>query len=153
VPTSSTSSRDCDGAGYLSSSAVLWLLVLLRDSSSVNGTICRFSAVHLHTSQQYWDYNQHIRITTGKNKLITDNIIICSVLAKPFDTTHKRGSRHCHLLTGYSTILVHQRVFDCKYLSCKIRLNESNYVFILFIFNLYCLVNIQQLCHNSSHCD
>jgi len=28
-----------------------------------------------------------------------------------------------------------------------------NYVFILLIFHLYCLVNIQQPCHNSSHCD
>jgi len=28
-----------------------------------------------------------------------------------------------------------------------------NYVFILLVFNLYCLVNIQQHCHNSSHCD
>ena len=42
---------------------------------------------------------------------------------------------------------------DCKYLSCKIRFNVLNYVFILSIFNLYCLVNIQQQCHNSSHCD
>ena len=24
---------------------------------------------------------------------------------------------------------------------------------ILFIFNIYCLVNIQQHCHNSRHCD
>ena len=46
-----------------------------------------------------------------------------------------------------------QRVFDCKYLSCKICFNVLNYVFIVFIFNLYCLVNIQQRCHNSSHCD
>ena len=50
---------------------------------------------------------------------------------------------------------IHQRVFDCKYLSCKICFNVLNCVFILFIFNLYlyCLVNIQQHCHNSSHCD
>ena len=64
---------------------------------------------------------------------------------------HNPGSRHCHLAIGHCTIL--QRVLDCKYLSCKICFNVLNYVFILFIFNLYCLVNIQQHCHNSSHCD
>jgi len=63
---------------------------------------------------------------------------------------HGPGSRHCHLAIEYCTI--RQRVFDCKYLSCKICFNVLNYVFILFIFNLYCLVKIQQ-CHNSSHCD
>ena len=64
---------------------------------------------------------------------------------------HRPGSRHCHLAIGYCTI--RQRVFDCKYLSCNICFNVLNYVFTLFSFNLYCLVNIQQPCHNSSHCD
>jgi len=63
---------------------------------------------------------------------------------------HKHGSRHCHLAIGHCTIP--QRVFDCKYLSCKICFNVLNYVFITFIFNVYCLVNIQQHYH-SSHCD
>ena len=64
---------------------------------------------------------------------------------------HRPGSRHCHLAIGHCTI--HQQVFDCKYSSCKICFNMLNYVFSLFIFNLYCLVNIQQPCHNSSHRD
>jgi len=63
---------------------------------------------------------------------------------------HKPGSRHCHLAIGHCT--VRQLVFDCKYMSCKICFNVLNYVFILFIFNIYCLVNIQH-CYNSSHCD
>ena len=63
---------------------------------------------------------------------------------------HKHGSRHCHLAIGHCTIP--QRVFDCKYLSCKICFDVLNYVFITFIFNVYCLVNIQQHYH-SSHCD
>ena len=44
---------------------------------------------------------------------------------------HRHGSRHCHLAIGHCTI--RQRVFDCKYLSCKICFNVLNYVFILFI--------------------
>ena len=39
------------------------------------------------------------------------------------------------------TVLIRQRVFNFKYLSCKICFNVLNYVFILFIFNLYCLVD------------
>ena len=61
---------------------------------------------------------------------------------------YRPESRHCHLAIGHCTI--RQRVFDCKYLSCKISFNVLNYV---FIFNLYCLINIQQHCHNCSHCD
>jgi len=38
-----------------------------------------------------------------------------------------------------------QQVSDCKYLSCKIYFNVLNYVFILFTFNLYCLVNFNSL--------
>ena len=64
---------------------------------------------------------------------------------------HRPGSRHCHLAIGSCTI--RQQVFDCKYLSCKMCFNVLNYVFIIFIFNIYCLVNIQQHCHNSRHCD
>jgi len=65
-------------------------------------------------------------------------------------TTHAR-KQTCHLAIRHCTI--RQPVFDCKYLSCKICFNVLNYVFISFSFNLYCLVNIQQLWHNSSHCD
>jgi len=64
---------------------------------------------------------------------------------------HKPGNRHSHLVIRHCTI--RQQVFDCKYLSCKICFNVLNYVFILFILNLYRVVNIQQHCHNSSHCD
>jgi len=63
---------------------------------------------------------------------------------------HRPGSRYCHLAIGCCTI--RQWVFDCKYLSCKICFNLLNYVFILFIFEFYCLVNIQQPFHNSIHC-
>ena len=56
-----------------------------------------------------------------------------------------------YLAIGHCTI--RQRVFDCKYFSCKICFNVLHYVFILFIFSLYCLENIQQHYHNSSHCD
>ena len=54
-------------------------------------------------------------------------------------------------IRGHCTIC--QQVFDCIHLSCKICFNVLNYVFILFIFNFYCLVNIQQPGHNSSHRD
>jgi len=40
---------------------------------------------------------------------------------------------------------IRQLVFDCKYLSCKICFNVFNYVFILFTFNLYRLVNFNHL--------
>jgi len=60
-------------------------------------------------------------------------------------------SRHCHL--AIQTLTIRQRVFDCNYLSCRICFNVLNYVFILFIINLYCLVNIQQHCRNSRYCD
>ena len=53
--------------------------------------------------------------------------------------------------SGQMTRTFSQQVFDCKYLSCKICFNVLNYVFILFTFNLYCLVNIQQPCHNSNN--
>ena len=59
---------------------------------------------------------------------------------------HKPGSRHCHLAIRHCAI--RQRVFDRK-----ICFNVLNYVFILYIFNLWCIVNIQQHCHNASHCD
>ena len=52
-----------------------------------------------------------------------------------------------------TVLYVSECLFDCKYLSCKICFNVINYVFILFIFNDYYLINIQQHCHNSSHCD
>ena len=68
----------------------------------------------------------------------------------------KPGSRHRHL-----AIRIRQRVFDCKYLSCKICFNVLNYVFILFTFNLYRLVNFNSLAtilavvneFNSDHTD
>jgi len=56
---------------------------------------------------------------------------------------------HCHLAIRYCTI--RQTLGEC--LIVNICFNVLNYVFILFVFNLYCLVNIQQHCHNSSHCD
>jgi len=37
----------------------------------------------------------------------------------------------CHLAVGYCTI--RQRVFDCKYLSCKICFNVLKYIMVLFI--------------------
>jgi len=40
---------------------------------------------------------------------------------------------------------IRKRVFDCKYMSCEICFNVLNYVFILFTFNLYCLVNFNSL--------
>jgi len=47
---------------------------------------------------------------------------------------YKPGSRHplpvCHLAIGRRTI--RQRLFDCKYLSCKLCFNVLNYVFIYF---------------------
>jgi len=49
--------------------------------------------------------------------------------------THKPGSRHCHLAIRYCTI--RQRVFDCKYLSCKICFNVLNYVFNYHRDHLY----------------
>jgi len=61
---------------------------------------------------------------------------------------HRHGSRHCHLAVKHCTIC--KRVFSCKYLSCNICFNMLNYVFIL---NIYHLVNIQQPCHDASHCD
>jgi len=64
---------------------------------------------------------------------------------------HRLGSRHCHLVIGHCTI--RQCLILDNYLSCKICFNVLNCVFSLFIYNLYCLANIQQHCHNSSHCD
>ena len=45
--------------------------------------------------------------------------------------TTQAWKQTCHLAIGHCTI--RQRVFDCKYLSCKICFNVLNYVFILFI--------------------
>ena len=42
-------------------------------------------------------------------------------------------------------VLSRQQVFHCKHLSCKICFNVLNYVFILFISNLYCLVNFNSV--------
>ena len=56
-------------------------------------------------------------------------------------------------LPSSDRILYYTSASVCKYLSCKICFNMLNYVFILFIYILYCLVNIQQFCHNSSYCD
>ena len=75
----------------------------------------------------------------GKVKHRVEQETAASVLthsAKPIYITHKPGSRHCHLANR-----------------CKLSFNVLNYVFILFIFNLYCLVNIQQPYHSSSSCD
>jgi len=66
-------------------------------------------------------------------------------------TTQAWKQIHCHLAIGYCTIS--QRVFDCKHLICRSCFHVLNYVFILFIFNLYRLLNIQQVCHNSSQYD
>ena len=48
-------------------------------------------------------------------------------------------SRHCHLAIGQCTI--RQRVFDCKYFSCKICFNVLNYVFFRYWYSVHpCLV-------------
>ena len=100
------------------------------------------------------DYNErrrHNSTVENCQHAILLQLFMRKLKAVGYKLLHKPGSRHCHLAIGRSTI--RQRVFDCKYLSWKICFNILNYVFILFSFNLYCLANIQQHCHNCSHCD
>ena len=58
---------------------------------------------------------------------------VCHLLQKP-------GSRHCHLVIGHCTI--RQRVFDCKYLSCKICFNALNYV--QYLFYLFLIFTVEE---------
>ena len=66
---------------------------------------------------------------------MTSPLLFHLVDSKQFDTSLEADTATWRI--GHCTI--RQLVFDCKYLSCKICFNLLYYV---FIFNLYCSVNI-----------
>ena len=72
------------------------------------------------------------------------SLVIVTLKAVWYLLTTQAWKQACHLGLVIGCCTIRQRVLDCKYLSCKICFNVLNYLIVLFIFNLYCLVNKYQ---------
>jgi len=139
--------RDCRACRSCHSASSLSLrLRPVRHTHGCDG-ICRRCVQH---SVSLFSHSSHV-LCLRHAFLEGDDIVFFVKPVKCQSLLHKSGSRHRHLAVGHCTI--RQQLFDCKYFSCKVCSDVLNDVFILFIFNFYCLVNILQHCHNFSHCD
>jgi len=121
-----------------------------KDFRPGHKTTLKFNAAHSGGCGQTTDLESESERTGSSSVRVLRSRSVPASDALP-TSSRATVSRHCHLTIR--TITIRQQVFDCNYLSCRICFNVLNSVFILFIFNLYCLVNIHQHCRNSSHCD